>query len=233
MFSISNLTKSVFSMKKSEQLLSLRRREMVEMLEQYGITNRRVLEAFLDVPRHLFFDEDARELAYSDGAYPIGFGQTISQPYTVAYMTTLLFERCSAGKILEIGTGSGYQAAILEALGYSVFTVERIAELYDRAESLFSKLGLNIACRLGDGTLGWIEEAPFDGMVITAGAPKEPALLLNQLAENGCMVIPIGSSYSQQMTVISRSGTEFKKEVFHQFSFVPLIGKEGWNDTVF
>ncbi|MEI7707348.1 MAG: protein-L-isoaspartate(D-aspartate) O-methyltransferase [Chlorobium sp.] len=220
-------------MKKPEQLLELRRREMVEMLKRYGIADRRVLDAFLEVPRHLFFDAAALELAYNDGAYPIGFGQTISQPYTVAYMTTLLVERCSSGKVLEIGTGSGYQAAILDVLGYSVFTMERVVELYERTGALFTKLGLHIACRCGDGSLGWMDEAPFDGMMITAGAPKEPESLLEQLAPDGCMVLPIGDSCSQQMTVISRSGNEFRKEVFQQFSFVPLLGKEGWHDTVF
>ena len=220
-------------MKKSGQLLELRRREMVEALKRYGIANRRVLAAFLEVPRHLFFDAAALELAYNDGAYPIGFGQTISQPYTVACMTTLLVERCSSGKVLEIGTGSGYQAAILDILGYSVFTVERVLELYERAGTQFSKLGLHIACRFGDGSLGWMDEAPFDGMMITAGAPKEPESLLEQLAPDGCMVLPIGDSCSQQMTVISRSGNEFRKEVFQQFSFVPLVGKEGWIDSVF
>ena len=217
-------------MKKSEQLLELRRRDMVEKLKAYGIADRRVLDAFLEVPRHLFFDSEALELAYNDAAYPIGFGQTISQPYTVAYMTTLLVERCSSGKVLEIGTGSGYQAAILDALGYSVFTVERIFELYEKAEKLFSRLGLNITCRFGDGTLGWIDEAPFDGIIITAASPGEPQTLLDQLAHNGCMVIPIGDSCSQQMTVICRLDNDFRKEVFQQFSFVPLVGKEGWND---
>ena len=220
-------------MKKSEQLLELRRREMVETLKRYGIANQRVLDAFLEVPRHLFFDAAVLELAYNDGAYPIGYGQTISQPYTVAYMTTLLVERCSSGKVLEIGTGSGYQAAILDVLGYAVYTVERIFELYARADALFSRLGLHIACRCGDGTLGWMDEAPFDGIIITAGAPKEPESLLDQLSQNGCMVIPIGDSCAQQMTAITRSGNDFRKEVFQQFSFVPLVGKEGWNDTVF
>ena len=217
-------------MKKSEQLQDLRRREMVEMLQRYGVANRRVLDAFLEVPRHLFLDGEAREVAYHDAAYPIGFGQTISQPYTAAFMTVLLVERCASGKVLEIGTGSGYQAAILDYLGYSVFTVERIAELYERAENLFSRLGLDITCCLGDGTLGWKSESPFDGIMITAGAPREPQTLLDQLAQNGCMVPPIGDFCSQQMTVIRRSGDEFKKEVFQQFSFVPLVGKEGWND---
>ena len=220
-------------MKESEKLLELRRREMVEGLKAYGIANRRVLDAFLEVPRHLFFDGDALELAYNDAAYPIGFRQTISQPYTVAYMTTLLVERCSSGKVLEIGTGSGYQAAILDALGYSVFTIERIGELYERSKKLFSRLGLNISCRCGDGTLGWIEEAPFSGIMVTAGAPGEPQTLMGQLAQNGSMVIPVGDSCSQLMTVICRLDNDFKREVFQHFSFVPLIGKEGWEDTVF
>jgi len=219
-----------FSMKVSEKHMEQRRREMVEALKRYGITNNRVLDAFLEVRRHLFFPEDALELPYDDGAYPIGFGQTISQPFTVAYMTTLLVDRCPSGKVLEIGTGSGYQAAILDALGYSVYTVERINELFQRAERLFSRLGLPIACRYDDGTLGWKEEAPFDGIIVTAGAPEEPAPLLRQLAENGCMVIPVGETVSQQMTVVQRVGDELRKEVFQQFVFVPLIGREGWGD---
>ncbi len=173
------------------------------------------------------------DLAYDDGAYPVGYGQTISQPYTVAFMTALLVERCPSGKLLEIGTGSGYQAAILDALGYSVFTVERIFELYEKAEKLFSRLGLNITCRYGDGTLGWMNEAPFDGIVITAGAPKEPRSLMTQLAQNGCMVVPIGDYSSQQMTVIQREGEDFQRELFQYFTFVPLVGREGWDDTVF
>ncbi len=223
----------LFVMKEAEKLLDLKRREMVETLKLYGITNRRVLDAFLEVPRHLFFDEKAVDLAYDDGAYPVGYGQTISQPYTVAFMTALLVERCPSGKLLEIGTGSGYQAAILDALGYSVFTVERIFELYEKAEKLFSRLGLNITCRYGDGTLGWMNEAPFDGIVITAGAPKEPRSLMTQLAQNGCMVVPIGDYSSQQMTVIQREGEDFQRELFQYFTFVPLVGREGWDDTVF
>jgi protein-L-isoaspartate(D-aspartate) O-methyltransferase len=220
-------------MREREKVLNLRRKEMVETLKLYGIVNHRVLQAFLDVHRHLFFDADAVGCAYNDGAYPVGFGQTISQPYTVAFMTNLLVERCASGKVLEIGTGSGYQAAILDALGYSVYTVERVFELYERSKKLFSRLGLNITCRFGDGTLGWMEEAPFDGIVVTAGAPKEPESLLQQLAEKGCMVIPVGNSDSQQMTVFQRKGNDFVKECFQQFTFVPLIGQEGWNDSVF
>jgi protein-L-isoaspartate(D-aspartate) O-methyltransferase len=192
-----------------------------------------VLNAFLEVRREFFFEDAASDVVYDDSAYPIGFGQTISQPYTVAFMTALLVERCSSGKVLEIGTGSGYQAAILDALGYSVFTVERIFGLYERAEKLFARLGLTIACRFGDGTLGWMDEAPFDGIMVTAGAPKEPESLLLQLAENGCMVIPIGGNASQQMTVFHREGNDFKREQFQHFVFVPLVGREGWNNTDF
>jgi protein-L-isoaspartate(D-aspartate) O-methyltransferase len=219
-------------MKDPGKLQLQRRLEMVETLKHYGIDNRRVLDAFVKVERHLFFEEGA-EFAYSDCAYPIGFGQTISQPFTVAYMTTLLLERVPSGKVLEIGTGSGYQAAILDALGYRVYTLERIAELEERAEKLFSRLGLDIGCRLADGTLGWPEKAPFDGIMVTAGAPKVPGPLLWQLAENGCMVIPLGEYASQQMTVIKRHGDEFEREVFQHFVFVPLVGREGWDDTVF
>jgi protein-L-isoaspartate(D-aspartate) O-methyltransferase len=220
-------------MKVAEKILDLRRREMVETLKLYGITNRRVLDAFLEVPRHLFFDANALDCAYDDGAYPVGYGQTISQPYTVAFMTALLVERCPSGKVLEIGTGSGYQAAILDALGYSVFTMERIFELKERAEKLFSRLGLGVTCRYGDGTLGWMDEAPFDGIVVTAGAPKEPKLLMSQLSINGCMVIPIGDYASQQMTVIQREGDDFHRELFQHFTFVPLVGREGWEESVF
>ena len=220
-------------MKESEKGQALRHREMVETLRRYGIADQRVLDAFQKVQRHLFFERDAVDSAYDDGAYSIGFGQTISQPYTVAYMTTLLVERVPSGKVLEIGTGSGYQAAILEALGYSVFTIERIVELYERAVKLFSRLGLNITCRFGDGTLGWDDEAPFDGIVVTAGAPGEPKLLMHQLAENGSMIIPLGNADSQEMTVMTRVGAMFRREVFQRFSFVPLVGREGWHDTFF
>ncbi len=218
-------------MKEAEKTHSSSRGEMVETLKRYGISNSRVLDAFLEVPRHLFFEGEARACSYNDGAYPIGFGQTISQPYTVAFMTTLLVERCPGGKVLEIGTGSGYQTAILDALGYSVFSVERIFELHERAKKLISKLGLHVVCRHGDGTLGWIEHAPFDGIVVTAGAPGEPESLMRQLAERGCMIVPIGGNGSQQMTVIQREEVGFKREFFEYFSFVPLIGREGWNDT--
>ncbi len=205
-----------------------RRHEMVEQLKRYGISNSRVLEAFLSVERHLFFDSENRDYAYDDCAFPIGCGQTISQPYTVAYMTSILTERCSGGTVLEIGTGSGYQAAILDFMGYSVYTVERIPELFRRSSEMFSALGLNIQQRLGDGTLGWKENAPYNAIIVTAGAPEPPATLLEQLADGGVMVIPIGGSAGQRMTIITRGGDALRSEEFHAFAFVPLIGREGW-----
>jgi protein-L-isoaspartate(D-aspartate) O-methyltransferase len=218
---------------KDAEKLRQKRLEMVETLKHYGIDNRKVIDAFLKVERHRFFEGDSVAFAYSDCAYPIGFGQTISQPFTVAYMTSLLVERLPSGKILEIGTGSGYQAAILDALGYDVYTLERIEGLKERACRVFKKLGLDISCRLGDGTLGWEEEAPFDGIMVTAAAPKLPDPLLEQLADNGCMIIPLGEYESQQMTVIRKHGENFEKEVFQHFVFVPLVGKEGWDEDVF
>ena len=208
--------------------MTFRRREMVEKLKLSGIADNRVLAAFLSVERHRFFDKESQEYAYADGAYPIGYGQTISQPYTVACMTSLLVERSPSGKVLEIGTGSGYQAAILYALGYRVYTIERVVELSEKAEKLFSALGFSIMCRSGDGTLGWPEEAPFDGIMVTAGAPHCPETLLHQLALDGSLVVPIGAHGLQKMTVFQRKKDRFEKEVFSDFAFVPLIGREGW-----
>ncbi|MGC8774392.1 MAG: protein-L-isoaspartate(D-aspartate) O-methyltransferase [Chlorobaculum sp.] len=207
------------------------RQEMVVELERYGISNARVLDAFLTVRRHLFVDAQSRSYAYSDNAMPIGFGQTISQPYTVAYMTSLLVERVPSGKVLEIGTGSGYQAAILAGLGYRVYTIERIAGLYAAAGRVLDALDLPVQRRLGDGTLGWPEEAPFDGIIVTAAAPHEPHTLMNQLADGGVMIVPVGDLGSQQMTVIRRRGDRFEHEIFHSFAFVPLCGCEGWGDN--
>ncbi len=201
---------------------------MVAQLKFYGITNPTVLEAFMRVERHRFVDESTRLFAYDDSALSIGYGQTISQPYTVAYMTSLLYDRRPKGKVLEIGTGSGYQAAILHALGYRVFTVERVAALYGMASRTFAELGIPIVCRLADGTLGWPEEAPFDGIIITAAAPHEPLTLMEQLADGGVLVVPLGDLASQQMTVITRVGERFERELFHSFAFVPLCGREGW-----
>jgi len=219
-----------FIMDASDRLMAMKRMEMVQSLRQKGLVNEQVLDAMQRVERHRFVNRESSVSAYEDSAYPIGYGQTISQPYTVAYMTTLLLERCPPpGKILEIGTGSGYQAAILDALGYRVYSVERIPELHDRVVGLFKRLGLAISCRVGDGSLGWEEKAPFDGIIVTAAAPRCPEHLLEQLGDNGCLVIPVGEQNMQQMTVYRRVGERFEKELFHHFAFVPLIGREGWN----
>ncbi len=207
------------------------RLEMVEQLRLHGIGNPRVLEAFSKVPRHLFVEASRRPYAYDDCAWPIGFSQTISQPFTVAFMTSLLAERRPSGKVLEIGTGSGYQSAILAVLGYRVFTIERVAALQETASATLDCLGIPVKGRLGDGTDGWPEEAPFDGIVITAAAPQEPATLLRQLADGGVMVVPIGDRDSQQMTVITRAGDRFVRERFSNFAFVPLCGREGWPEN--
>ncbi|MBN1928436.1 MAG: protein-L-isoaspartate(D-aspartate) O-methyltransferase [Chlorobiaceae bacterium] len=213
-----------------ENGMASERREMVSQLMHYGIVNSRVLGAFLTVERHRFVDGGSRMFAYSDSALPIGYGQTISQPYTVAYMMELLVDRCPAGKVLEIGTGSGYQAAILNTLGYRVFTIERVAGLYELAASRFKKMGIPVQSRLGDGTLGWPEEAPFDAIIVTAAAPSEPRTLMEQLADGGVLILPLGDIASQQMTVIRRKGERFEHERFDHFAFVPLIGREGWRD---
>lgn len=204
------------------------RSEMVELLRRYGISNPRVLDAFLTVGRHLFVDGESRRFAYHDSALPIGFGQTISQPYTVAYMMELLVDRCPRGKVLEIGTGSGYQAAILNELGYRVFTIERVAGLHELAAARFEKLGIPVRSRFGDGTLGWPDQAPFDAIIVTAAAPHEPRTLMDQLADGGVLILPLGTLVSQQMTIIRRNGGQFEHERFDNFAFVPLLGREGW-----
>ena len=202
-------------------------KEMVDLLRERGITDHRVLTAFENVERRLFVPEAFRNRAYDDCALPIGCSQTISQPYTVAFMTQCL--NVSEGdRVLEVGTGSGYQAAILAEMGARIFTIERHTELLMEARKILEKLKYDIASKVGDGTVGWAEFAPFDGIIVTAAAPKIPEPLLNQLAEGGRLVIPIGDLDMQQMNIVVRHGDEYDiKEVFG-FRFVPLIGKKGW-----
>jgi len=202
---------------------------MVETLKEYGIADPKVLDAFLNVKRHLFVDSMFWDRAYDDSAFPIGSNQTISQPYTVAYMTSIIVSHYSKGKILEIGTGSGYQAAILNYLGYKVYTIERIEVLYQKARQIFQQLGLKIAIRLGDGSLGWHEMAPYDAIIVTAGSPDVPQSLLEQLNENGRLIIPVGGSEKQRMMIYHRKGNTVYESSANTFAFVPLIGKEGWN----
>jgi protein-L-isoaspartate(D-aspartate) O-methyltransferase len=193
-----------------------------------GIKDERVLKAMKKVPRHLFVDESLQYKAYDDMALPIGEGQTISQPYMVAIMTELLGLRGNE-KALEIGTGSGYQAAILGELSKEVYTVERFAVLAEKAEEEFRLLGYhNIYVRVGDGTLGWPEEAPFDRIIITAATPSIPKPILEQLSGEGVIVGPVGERFSQQLIRVKKSKGKFFEEYHTPCVFVPLIGKYGW-----
>lgn len=202
---------------------------MVEIqLITRGIKDRRVLDAMRKVPRHLFIDESIQYKAYDDMALPIGEGQTISQPYMVAIMTELL-ELKGNEKILEIGTGSGYQAVILAELSKEVYTIERVAVLVKRAEERFNFLGYgNIHVKVGDGTLGWPEEAPFDRVIITAGTPKIPDPLIEQLSEEGIIIAPVGDRFSQQLIKVKKSKGRPSEEYHTPCIFVPLIGEYGW-----
>lgn len=204
------------------------REELAENLKNKGITDENVLNAIRKVERHLFVQPAMIHHAYKDVALPIGHNQTISQPYTVAVMTQAL-ELKPGEKVLEIGTGSGYQAAILAAMDIRVFSIERNDKLYLRTQKLFDKLGVRAALRCGDGTLGWEEFAPFDGIIVTAGSPKIPKSLMKQLAVGGRLVIPVGDKSSQTLKILKKeSDEEFSIKEIPRFTFVPLIGKEGW-----
>lgn len=203
--------------------------ELVDSLRKKGITDERVLEAMLKVERHRFVPEVVRHHAYKDIALPIGYGQTISQPYTVAIMTQSLMVK-PGDKILEIGTGSGYQAAVLYEMGAKVFTIERNIELYNRALKIFDELNLKIAARCSDGTIGWEEFSPYDGIIVTAGSPSVPKALKKQLAIGGRLVIPVGDRKTQVLKILTKiSEDEFSVSEIPYFAFVPLVGKEGWN----
>jgi len=201
---------------------------MVALLRDRQITDARILKAMETVERHLFVPEPFTGKAYEDSALPIGKGQTISQPYTVAFMTQALGVR-PGDKILEIGTGSGYQAAVLAVIGARVFSIERDLELLAGARKLFDRLGYRIATKGGDGTVGWNEFSPYNGIIVTAGAPDVPQPLVRQLAEGAKLVIPVGSLQYQTLIVITRRGEEFERREIEGFKFVPLIGKMGWS----
>lgn len=203
---------------------------MVErQLIDKGITDPRVLAVMRELPRHLFVEEALQDQAYGDFPLPIGFRQTISQPYMVAYMTEAL-QLNGHEEVLEIGTGSGYQAAVLAKLARKVYTVERIPDLARRARKVFDTLGLlNINLKVSDGTIGWEDRAPFDAIIVTAGAPDVPQQYLDQLSPNGGrLVIPVGPRDTQVLQRITRHGTEFEHEQLLGCRFVPLIGERGW-----
>jgi protein-L-isoaspartate(D-aspartate) O-methyltransferase len=205
-----------------------RERMVQEQIVARGIADKRVIEAMNTVPRHMFVDRTYYHQAYNDYPLPIGHGQTISQPYMVAAMTELL-ELKGEEKVLEIGTGSGYQAAILGLLCSKVYSVECIPALTRRARMVLEKLHFNnINIMVGDGSIGLPAYAPFDGIVVTAGAPEIPTPLIEQLAENGKFVIPTGDEFSQILNIITKQkGRIYRKELFG-CTFVPLKGKEGW-----
>ncbi len=193
-----------------------------------GITSPRVLEAFLEVPRHLFVSKNQQVHAYQDSPLPIGLGQTISQPYIAAYMTDLL-QLTGAERVLEIGTGSGYQAAILGNLADEVHTIERHPFLADNAAQLLQSLGYdNVTVHKGDGTQGLPGFAPYQAIMVTAAAPDVPPPLLEQLGEGGRLVMPVGSRGGQVLLLYKREGNAFHREDLAPVAFVPLIGEHGW-----
>ncbi len=194
-----------------------------------GISDQRVIDVFRRVPRHEFVPEDVASSAYEDYPLPIGEGQTISQPYMVALMTECLGLKGDE-RVLEIGTGSGYQLAILAELAREVYSVERVTILADRAANTLRRLGYtNFEVKSGDGTLGWEEHRPYDGIMVTAGAPKVPGNLLRQLREGGKLVIPVGGGFGQVLSIVERKGGGSRATEVCGCVFVPLIGKEGWS----
>jgi len=204
------------------------RRRLIALLREKGIKSEAVLNAMHQIPRHVFFEKAFLEHAYQDKAFPIGHGQTISQPYTVAFQSELL--KIKAGdKVLEIGTGSGYQAAVLCNLGANVFTIEYQKPLFERTRIFLPQLGYSPHFFYGDGSKGLEAHAPYDKIIVTAGAPTVPNALLKQLNAGGILVIPVGNNEKQNMLRLTKTSEKFiEKEVFDHFSFVPLKGEDGW-----
>jgi protein-L-isoaspartate(D-aspartate) O-methyltransferase len=206
------------------------RKQMVkEQIERRGLRERRLLTALEAVPRHLFVPKEYRYSAYEDGPLPIGFGQTISQPYIVALMTDFLSLKGNE-RVLEVGTGSGYQAAILGMMAEEVHTVEFIPELATQADKLLKALGMdNVRVHFGDGSLGLPEFAPYQGILVAAAAPQVPKALLNQLEDGGRLVLPVGSRGMQILEIWERNGDKFDSKTETAVAFVPLRGEQGWD----
>jgi len=214
-----------------DRYLKQRLKMVDSQIRSRGIRDERLLKAMETVPRHLFIDEALRDQAYNDSPLPIDERQTISQPYIVALMTEALALK-GHEKVLEIGTGSGYQTALLAELAERVFSIERIAFLASRARKMLDSLNYyNVAIRIGDGTYGWKEEAPFDAIIVTAGAPDIPKTFVEQLAVGGGLVIPVGGRYSQTLVKITRLSEDIKdlkKDNLGGCRFVDLVGEYGW-----
>jgi protein-L-isoaspartate(D-aspartate) O-methyltransferase len=204
------------------------RKRLVELLKKKGIEDEQVLQAINKVPRHFFFDETFWNQAYKDIAFPIGEGQTISQPYTVAYQSELLHIH-KGQKVLEIGTGCGYQTCVLLELGANVFTIERQEKLYERTIQVLPYMGYRPHFFLGDGSKGIEAHAPYDKIIVTAGAPTVPEILLRQLNVGGLLVIPVGDEKEQKMiTILKVAENDYEKVVLDTFRFVPLVGDKAW-----
>lgn len=213
-------------------LYALKRRELVDKLSRLGIKDKNVLKALNTVKRELFVSDEFKRFAYDNNALPISSNQTISQPYTIAFMTELLGVK-KGSKVLEIGTGSGYQAAILCEMGAKVYSVERLQELSIKAKELLEQLHYKVKIKCDDGTRGWKEFSPYDGIIVTAGSPKVPKSLVDQLDINGSLVIPVGDRVSQRLVHVRKVETKDKKikilkDNYKDFRFVPLLGEEGW-----
>jgi|UniRef100_UPI00404AED60 protein-L-isoaspartate(D-aspartate) O-methyltransferase len=204
------------------------RRSLVRIITEKGITDSNVISAIGKIPRHYFFDNALVEHAYQDKAFPIGEGQTISQPYTVAFQTEKLNIK-SGDKVLEVGTGSGYQACVLLEVGANVYTIEFNKALYERTKVFLPKMGYMPKFFFGDGSQGLKAHAPYDKIIVTAGAPTVPSELIKQLNIGGILIIPVGDHKKQRMLRITKeSDKKIKKESFDYFSFVPLLGEQGW-----
>jgi len=202
------------------------RDRLVQRLQEQGITNLAVLDRIRNVPRHIFVDEALASRAYEDTALPIGFSQTISQPYIVARMTEALLEGGrKVGKVLEVGTGCGYQTAVLAPLVKKIYSIERIAPLAKRAQATLKELGIkNVKAKHGDGTVGWKSQKPFDGILVAAAPLAVPEALFAQLANKGRLIVPVGPEGAQQLMRFTRQGDEIEKEVLGSVAFVPMLG---------
>ncbi|MEN8190321.1 MAG: protein-L-isoaspartate(D-aspartate) O-methyltransferase [Thermodesulfobacteriota bacterium] len=214
----------------SDSFQTVREKMVREQLVARGISDPATLAAMSEVPRHLFVDQAQQGRAYGDHPLPISSQQTISQPYIVAIMTQAL-ALTGSERVLEVGTGSGYQAAILSRLCGQVYTVERINVLLTGARKTFDQLRYyNILSRLDDGTMGWPDQSPFDGIIVTAGGPEVPQPLIDQLAEGGRMVIPVGSQGAQDLLLVTKTEDNIETRTIERVRFVDLIGQHGWND---